>query len=111
MTGNSRSRRRAAGSAAARGIGVSLALALFGLSPAELGAQSSGGIYTVTKHTVDAGGGYSAGGVYELSYTIGQPDAAPVLSGGVFSLQPGFWGAYAALPTNSQIFRNGFEGP
>ena len=42
--------------------------------------------------TVD-GGGYmfSAGGAFELSGTIGQPDAGVVMTGGDFSLVGGFW--------------------
>jgi hypothetical protein len=86
--------------------------ALCAVLPQALSAQSTGGIYTLTRHAIDNGGGYSAGGAFELSYTIGQPDAAPVLSGGGFVLQPGFWGGYAALPTNPanfRIFRDGFE--
>ena len=59
--------------------------------------------------TIDGGGGRSSGGIYELGYTLGQPDAAPVATGGSFVLQPGFWGGYAALPTNNRISRDGFE--
>jgi hypothetical protein len=41
--------------------------------------------------TVDGGGGRSSNGGYNLSGTIGQPDAGPRLSGGDFTLQGGFW--------------------
>ena len=88
---------------------VGLAL-LAAAMPRGVPAQSSGGPYVLTRTTVDNGGGYSAGGIFELNYTIGQPDAATPLTGGVFRLQPGFWGGYAALPTNFGIFRDGFEG-
>lgn len=41
-------------------------------------------------HTIDGGGGTSAGGAFELSGTIGQPDAG-TMSGGNFTLTGGFW--------------------
>jgi hypothetical protein len=45
--------------------------------------------------TIDGGGGTSTGGVFQLSGTIGQPDAANS-AGGNFALTGGFWGI--ALP-------------
>jgi len=53
--------------------------------------------------TIDCGGGASAGGVFTLNGTIGQPDAQtpPVMSGGMFTLTGGFWagtGEVCALP-------------
>lgn len=53
-------------------------------------AQTGGG-YDLTWWTVDAGGGTSSGGGYTLSGAIGQPDAAPALSGGGYALVGGFW--------------------
>lgn len=45
--------------------------------------------------TIDAGGGVSLGGVFELSGTIGQWDGGPAandsMSGGTFDLIGGFW--------------------
>jgi hypothetical protein len=49
--------------------------------------------FTVDWFTVDGGGGNSAGGVYSLSGTIGQPDAG-AMSGGGFALTGGFWSLY-----------------
>lgn len=47
--------------------------------------------YDLSWHTIDGGGAMrSAGGVFELSGTIGQPDAGR-LSGGVFEITGGFW--------------------
>jgi hypothetical protein len=47
-------------------------------------------------HTLDGGGGTSIGGDrFALSGTIGQPDAGK-MSGGVYTLQGGFWPATAA---------------
>jgi hypothetical protein len=52
--------------------------------------------YTVDWLTIDGGGGTSAGGVYSVSGTIGQPDAGH-LSGGNYALDGGFWGIIAAV--------------
>jgi hypothetical protein len=41
--------------------------------------------------SIDDGGGASSGGPFTLRGTIGQPDAAPALTGGSFKLTPGFW--------------------
>ena len=50
--------------------------------------------FEITRSTIDGGGpgapGRSTGGDFELSGTIGQPDAG-VLSGGEFELSGGFW--------------------
>ena len=53
-----------------------------------------GGNFDLTWHTIDSGGGTSAGGGLELSGTIGQADAGPAsgaMSGGDFDLTGGFW--------------------
>ena len=55
--------------------------------------------YSIDWLTIDGGGGTSTGGVYSVSGTIGQPDAGPVMTGGTFSLQGGFW----ALPVAVQV--------
>jgi hypothetical protein len=52
----------------------------------------SGGGYDLDWHTVDGGGVmFSTGGDFELSGTIGQPDAGGPLTGGDFELTGGFW--------------------
>jgi hypothetical protein len=51
-------------------------------------APNSG--YLLDWRTVDAGGGSSAGGSYQLSGGIAQPDAGS-MSGGNYQLQGGFW--------------------
>ena len=56
---------------------------------------SSGGDYEISFYTIDGGGNTSSGGIYEVTGTIGQPDASGALtavSGGTFSLFGGFWG-------------------
>ncbi len=50
--------------------------------------------FDLTWHTIDGGGGYSAGGDFELEGTIGQHDAGPStgpMTGGDFTLSGGFW--------------------
>ena len=53
---------------------------------------------TLDWYTIDGGGAvWTTGGDFELSGTIGQPDAGPVMSGGDFVLTGGFWTG-AAIP-------------
>jgi len=53
--------------------------------------------YTIDWYTVDGGGEMaSTGGDFELSGTIGQPDAG-VMTGGDFELVGGFWALKASL--------------
>ncbi len=54
--------------------------------------------YSPDWSTVNGGGGTSAGGVYSVTGTIGQPNAG-VMRGGNFTLQAGFWGIIAAVQT------------
>lgn len=66
-----------------------LALAL----PVPVRAQ---GPYDPPWSSVDNGGGLSAGSVYTLNGTIGQPDAGQ-MSGSTYTLNGGFWASVAAL--------------
>ena len=61
---------------------------------ARLTAQAQN--YSIDWFTIDGGGGTSAGSVYSVSGTIGQPDAG-TLSGGSYTLAGGFWGIVSAL--------------
>jgi hypothetical protein len=52
--------------------------------------------YSIDWFTIDGGGGASGGGMFHLSGTVGQPDAAPqAMTGGAFSLTGGFWSLFA----------------
>lgn len=53
---------------------------------------SAFGEHDLSWHTIDGGGGTSSGGPYELTGTIGQPDAG-TMSGGSYILNGGFWAA------------------
>ena len=77
-----------------------------GLSGAALGAivvllASSASAQTVVDwHEVAAGGGTSTGGAYEVSGTVGQPDAGPTLRCGSIALQGWFWALIGVLQTD-----------
>jgi len=55
--------------------------------------------YSLDWFTIDGGGGTSTGGVYQVSGTVGQPDAGPAMSGGNYSVDGGFWSIIAAVQT------------
>jgi hypothetical protein len=60
------------------------------------GSAARASDYDLSWFTLDCGGGYSAGGDFELEGTIGQSDAGPAaagMSGGTFELVGGFWSA------------------
>jgi len=74
-----------------------------------LAGQPTGGDYVLIKSTIDGGGGSSAGGDFELTGTIGQPDAASqTASGNEFALAGGFWAQIGNLVIEL-IFEDGFE--
>ncbi len=60
-------------------------------------AFASGGM-AIDWFTIDGGGGTSSGGSFELSGTVGQPDAG-VMTGGDFELAGGFWGGQGGTAT------------
>jgi hypothetical protein len=51
--------------------------------------------YAIDWYKVAGGGGVSTGGVYQVSGTIGQPDASGAMTGGNYSLTGGFWSLFA----------------
>ena len=70
-----------------------LSLFLLSLAASETQAQN----FTIDWFTIDGGGGTSTGGVYSISGTIGQPDAAEPMTGGQFALEGGLWSILAAV--------------
>jgi hypothetical protein len=54
--------------------------------------------YSIDWHTIDGGGGTSTGGTYQVTGTIGQPDAG-LMSGGSYTVQGGFWGIISVVQT------------
>jgi hypothetical protein len=55
--------------------------------------------YSIDWHKVAGGGGTSTGGTYQVSGTIGQPDASSAMSGGQYSVTGGFWSLLAVVQT------------
>lgn len=53
--------------------------------------------YSIDWYKIAGGGGASTGGVYQVSGTIGQPDAGAAMMGGNFSVTGGFWSLIAAV--------------
>jgi len=53
--------------------------------------------YSIDWFTVDGGGGTTSDGVYEISGTIGQPDAGSVIAGD-YVIEGGFWSDLEAAP-------------
>jgi hypothetical protein len=55
------------------------------------------GTYEISWHTIDGGGAvFTTGGDFELSGTIGQPDAG-AMTGGSYLLTGGFWPAFLPI--------------
>jgi hypothetical protein len=70
-----------------------LALALAGATTALAAPRAGGpGLLDLSWHTVDGGGGSSAGGGFELAGTIGQADAG-ISGSGTMAVAGGFWSA------------------
>ena len=56
-----------------------------------LSRSASAQSYTIDWYKLAGGGGTSTGGSYQVSGTIGQPDASGAMSGGSYSVTGGFW--------------------
>jgi len=68
---------------------------------------AAGPAFEIRRYTIDAGGQRSAGNSFELTGTIGQPDAEAVpATGGAWTLRGGFWKQRAS----DRLFADGFEG-
>jgi len=55
--------------------------------------------YTIDWYKIAGGGGASTGGTYQVTGTIGQPDAGGAMTGGNYSLTGGFWSLIAVAQT------------
>jgi len=55
--------------------------------------------YSIDWYKIAGGGGTSTGGTYQVSGTIGQPDAGMAMSGNNYSLTGGFWGLISVVQT------------
>jgi len=70
--------------------------ALFSLLLPAVGFAQS---YSIDWYKVAGGGGTSTGAAYQVSGTVGQPDAGSAMSGGQYSVTGGFWSLIAAVQT------------
>ncbi len=67
-------------------------LLLAGTALAQSPAAAPQQAYDLSWWTVDTGGGHTSAGNYGLDGTAGQFDPGPVLLGGNYHLEGGFWG-------------------
>jgi len=62
-------------------------------------SQAWGQSYSIDWYKIAGGGGISTGATYQVSGTIGQPDASAAMTGGSYSLTGGFWSLISVVQT------------
>ncbi len=72
--------------------------------------RTLGQSYSIDWYKVSGGGGASIGGTYQISGTIGQPDASGAMSGGSYSLTGGFWALYAVQTPGAPLLTITYSG-
>ena len=72
-----------------------LAFSTLILQPSTASAQP----YSIDWYKIAGGGGTSTGGTYQVSGTIGQPDAGGPMTGGNYSFTGGFWALISVVQT------------
>ena len=55
--------------------------------------------YSIDWHKISGGGGASTGATYQVTGTIGQPDASGAMTGGNYTLTGGFWSHISVVQT------------
>jgi len=70
---------------------IKLAVLGIFILPASFCLQVQGQSYSIDWYKIAGGGGTSTGGTYQVSGTIGQPDASGAMTGGQYSLTGGYW--------------------
>ena len=61
--------------------------------------------YSIDWYKIAGVGGASTGGTYQVTGTIGQPDASGAMSGGNYSVTGGFWSLYAVQTPVAPLLR------
>ena len=61
--------------------------------------RASGQSYSIDWYKIAGGGGTSTGAAYQVTGTIGQPDAGGAMTGGNYSLTGGFWSLISVVQT------------
>lgn len=82
--------------APARAPGLTLILLVLATLLAVCAARAQP--YTVDWYKIAGGGGTGAAGAYQVSGTIGQPEAGGPLRGGPYSVTGGYWGLLSVVP-------------
>jgi hypothetical protein len=92
-----------------RHFSIIVAAALFTFGAENSFAQvASGGGYTLNQSVIASGGGQnSAGGVFTLEGTIGQPATGMPSTGTGFSVSSGFWTVVPLAPTAANVSVSG----
>ena len=104
--------RNAASIQSARGLAQSKTWRMFGTLLAFLAVtvSVSAQSYSVDWYKIADGGGTSTGGTYQVSGTIGQPDASGAMTGGNYSLTGGFWSLYAVQTPGAPLLTITYGG-
>jgi hypothetical protein len=66
--------------------------------------------FSIDWYKIAGGGGASAGGVYQVRGTIGQPDASGAMAGGSYSLTGGFWSLYVVQTAGAPLLTITYAG-
>ena len=61
--------------------------------------RALGQSYSIDWYKIAGGGGTSTGATYQVTGTIGQPDAGMAMSGGQYSVTGGFWSLISVVQT------------
>src|SRR5271155_5774859 len=80
---------------------------LFGLLITSLGFAQQ---YSIDWYKIAGGGGTSTGATYQVTGTIGQPDAGGAMSGGNYTLTGGFWSLYAVQTLGAPLLTITYSG-
>jgi len=72
-----------------------------------LASVTLGQPFAIDRYTIDAGGGASSGGQFDILSTIGQHDASDPSTGGQFELAGGFWFGAAPSPCFADFNNDG----
>jgi hypothetical protein len=74
-------------------------IVLLSLALTALVSRSQAQTYSIDWYKIAGGGGTSTGGTYQVTGTIGQPDASGAMSGGQYSVTGGFWALISVVQT------------
>ncbi len=74
-------------------------LACFFILHSSFCLRALGQSYSIDWYKIAGGGGASTGAAYQVTGTIGQPDASMAMSGGSYSLTGGFWSLISVVQT------------